>query len=181
MSLTAATLLPGLLLIVLGVLFLISNSAIVSMWKALPRSKVAAYAFFGLGAAWFVSLVWNLSEADMIIFSSPTPFVIGFTALAVLSFYYVPDFLAVRGLSILTLIAAWPVLMAGYMEFRYPQINFLKVFVYVCIALAIYLGAAPYRLRDFFQWLFSTKGRPRALGVVLTAYGLLLTGVAFSY
>ena len=54
-------------------------------------------------------------------------------------------------------------------------------FVYVCIALAIWLGATPYRLRDFFEWLFRTSGRPRAVGGALLAYGVLLSAVAFTY
>jgi hypothetical protein len=39
----------------------------------------------------------------------------------------------------------------------------------------------PYRLRDFFQWLFARPARARTLGGGLLAYGLLLIVVAFSY
>jgi hypothetical protein len=178
MSLTAATLLPGILLIVIGALFLVSNSAIVSMFKALPRSRVAAGLFFGVGALWFLYQVAHLSEADFGEYR--VQLTVGFTVIAALSFYYVPDFLAVRGLSVLTLLGAWPLLMAAYMEVP-QQRKFMVAFVYLCIALAIYLGAAPYRLRDFFQWLFSTKGRPRVFGGAMLAYGALLAFVAFTY
>jgi hypothetical protein len=181
MSLTLATLLPGLFLTSLGVLFLINNSAIQSTAKALPRSSVGAAVFFGGGALWFVSIVWNLSAADLVIFTTPQPWVLIFAGLAALAFFYVPDFLAVRGLSVLTLLAGWPLLITAYMEWDKPQRLFMVSAVFVAVSLAIYLGAAPYRLRDFFQWLFSTGGRPRVLGGMLVVYGALLTVVAFTY
>ena len=48
-------------------------------------------------------------------------------------------------------------------------------------AAAIYLAALPYRLRDFFQWLFSTPGRARVFGAGLLIYGLVLSVLAFTY
>ena len=73
MSLTLATLLPGIFLIVLGALFLAGNSAIVSMFKAMPRSTVATVLFFGGGAVWFQFVLHGLSEADLIFVQSPKP------------------------------------------------------------------------------------------------------------
>ncbi len=181
MSLTLATLLPGLFLIALGVMFFISNSAIQSTAKALPRSQAGAIIFFGGGAAWFMFIVWNISAADLVIFSTPQPWVLIFGLLSVLAFYYVPDFLAVRGLCVLTLLSGWPLLMAAYMEWDKPQRLFLVSAVFVAVSLAIYLGAAPFRLRDFFQWLFAMRWRSRALGGVLFIYGVLLSAVACTY
>ncbi len=178
MSLQLATLLPAILLLVLGVLFLTGNSAIVAMFKSLPRSKRGAYVLFGIGALWFLYHVWHLPEADFGEYR--TWLFVGFAAVAALSFHYVPDFLAVRGLATLVLLSAMPLLMAAYME-EPPQRKFMVAFVYLCIGLAIYLAAAPYRLRDFFQWLYSTRTRPRAFGGVLIAYGALLAVVAFTY
>ena len=181
MSLTLATLLPGLVLIAFGVMFFISNSAIQSTLKALPRSQIGAVVFFGGGAAWFLYIVWNVSAADLVIFSTPQPWVMLFGLLSAAAFYYVPDFLAVRGLCVLTLLGGWPLLMAAYMEWDKPQRLFMVSAVFVAVSLAIYLGAAPFRLRDFFQWLSATRWRPRALGGVLFAYGALLSAVAFTY
>ncbi|HZP60312.1 MAG TPA: hypothetical protein VFB27_08295 [Opitutaceae bacterium] len=179
MSLLLATLLPGLLLAVLGVALLVGTPAIISSFKALPRSRAATFVFFYGGAAWFLERVWNLSQADFGEYHVPLFF--GFAAVAVLAFFLVPDFLAVRGLCILTLLAGWPLLMAGFLNFDHPQVYLLKVFVYFCVVLALWLGVQPWRLRDFFQWLFATTGRPRAVGGALLGYGLLLCAVAFTY
>ena len=179
MSLTLATLIPGLLLLGLGFLFLLNHGAIVDALKRLPRSRTAALVFFGAGAAWFLFRVWHLSEADFGQYRTQLFFF--FAAVAIGAFFYVPDFLAVRGLAALVLLGAMPLLDAAYMEYQYPQRLFMVTAVYLALALAIYLGAAPFRLRDFFEWLYRRPGRARVLGGGLAAYGLLLSGVAFTY
>jgi hypothetical protein len=179
MSLSLATLLPGLLLLVLGVPLLLSSQGWIAALKALPRSSAASYLLFGAAALWFLFNIWHLSAADFGDYRVPLLF--AFAAIAALSFKCVPDFLAVRGLSVLVLLGAWPVLMAGYMVWDHPQVYFLKVFVYVCIVLAIWLGTQPWRLRDFFEWLFARPARSRGFGGFLAAYGLLLAILAFTY
>lgn len=181
MTLFFATLIAAAILLALGSLFLVSNSAIKSMFKAFPRSQVASVVFFGGGAAWFVHNVAYMSTADVIGFSTPTPFVFIFGTLALLSFFYLPEFLSVRGLSVVILVGSWPLLMAAYGRYEIPSRLFLVSVLYLAISVAIYLAASPFRLRDFFEWLYRAPGRARAFGAALAAYGLLLAGVAFSY
>jgi hypothetical protein len=181
MSLVLATLLPGFFLAALGVLLLFNNPVVITMLKALPRSSAGTLVFFGGGVLWFLFRVANMGDADRIIGSSNVPWVIGFAALGVLSIKYVPDFLAVRGLCLLTLLVATPLLDAAFMEYDHPQRLFLVTAVFATVVAALYLAAVPYRLRDFFQWLFAAPGRSRAFGVGLLVYGILLTLVAFTY
>jgi hypothetical protein len=179
MSLTVATLIPGLLLLLLGLPLLFNHAGYAAALKAFPRSTVAAYVCFGSGAAWFLHAIWHLSPAD---FGEYRVYLfIGFTAVAALSFKCVPDFLAVRGLATLILMGAMPLLEAGFMDFAHPQIHLYKIAVYVGIAVAIWLGAQPWRLRDFLTWLFARPNRPRGVGGALAGYGLLLAIVAFTY
>lgn len=179
MSLLLATLLPGLFLIALGVPLFLSHSGVIASLKALPRATAAAGIFFTAGALWFLWNVWHLSNADFGEYH--TLLTIAFAVIAALSFKSVPDFLAVRGLAALTLLAASPLLTAAYMEYDKPQRLFMVTFVYVCIALAIWLGASPFRLRDFFEWLFVRPARTRVVGAALLGYGLLLAVTAFTY
>jgi hypothetical protein len=72
-------------------------------------------------------------------------------------------------------------LRAAYMEYAYSQRLFMVTVVYIGIAISIWLGAQPWRLRDFFEWLFRVPGRSRAAGSILLIYGLLLCIVAFTY
>ena len=98
-----------------------------------------------------------------------------------LAFKFAPDFLAVRGLAALTLLGAWPLLMAGYLRYDPWTIYFYKVLVYLAVVFALWLGAAPFRLRDFLQWLFARPGRVRCAGGLAAGYGLLLVVVALTY
>jgi hypothetical protein len=179
MSLFLATLLPGLLLLVLGAPLLLNHQGYVGMLKRLPRSTTAAVIFFGTGALWFLWEVWHLSVADFGEYH--VPLTIGFAVVAALSFKCVPDFLAVRGLCVLMLMSATPLLAAAYMEYQHPQRLFMVSLVFVGIILAIWLGASPFRLRDFFERLFARPARIRGFGALLCAYGVLLAIVAFTY
>jgi hypothetical protein len=179
MSLFLATLIPGLFLVVLGLPLLMGNSAAGAALKSLPRSPSAAWIFFGGGAVWFLYNIWHLSSADfgdyhLILF-------VAFGAIAALAFKCVPDFLPVRGVCVLVLLSAMPLLDAAYMEYTHPQRLFLVTLVYVCIVLAIWTGAQPWRVRDFFSWLFARPSRSRGFGGLLTVYGLLLCALAFTY
>jgi hypothetical protein len=179
MSLTAATLIPGLLLIALGVPLLIANAAVAASAKALPRSNGAAWVFFGLGAAWFLKNIWNLSPADFGDFRGLL--FVGFALVAVLAFKCVPDFLAIRGICVFALMAAMPLLDAAYMEYAHPARLYMVGCVYVVVAVAIWFGAQPWRARDLIEWLFARPARARLLGGAMAAYGLLLAIVSLTY
>jgi hypothetical protein len=181
MSLFLATLLPGLFLVLLGAVLCWNGAPLEPKAKALPRSATAAWALFGAAAAWFVWRVSHLNEADLIFFQSPTPVMIGFAVLAVLSFIYSPDFLAVRGICVLLLLACEPLLNAAYMEWDHPQRLLMVSVVYGVLAAVLYLAAYPFRLRDAFEWLFRSRSRPRLVGGILLAYGLATTAAAFTY
>lgn len=179
MSLTVATLLPGLLLLGLGLLLLLGHTGFAAALKAFPRSPAAAYVFFSAGAAWFLYEIWHLSPADFGEYRTYLFF--GFLAVALLAFKCVPDFLAVRGLATLVLMAAMPLLDAAYMEYDRPQRLLMVGAVYLAIAAAIWLGAQPWRFRDAVAWLQARPARSRGLGGIFAGYGLLLALVSFTY
>jgi len=178
MSLFASSLIPGLILIAIGVPLLMDISWVTAAIKAFPRSASAGYVVFSAAAAWFLYNILHLSNAD---FGEYRYYLFaGFAAVAILSFKCVPDFLGVRGACALVLIAAAPFLNAAYMEYEHPRRLWMVSFVYVAIVFAIWLGAQPWRLRDFFNWLFARTGRSRGLGGLFVAYGFLLCGLAFT-
>ncbi len=181
MSLFLATLLPGLFLALLGGLLLWNDPRISTVAKALPRSRPAAWFFFGTSAVWFMWRLSRVGESDLIFFQQPWQLMLGFGVLAILAFIYTPDFLAVRGLAVLMLLIGEPLLYAAYMEWSHPQRLLMVTAVYIGLALALYLAAAPYRLRDFFAWLYATPKRSRVLGGLTLIYGLATTVAAFTY
>ena len=169
MSLFLATLLFGLALAALGVALLAGRPGFAATLKTFPRSTTASYLLFGPAAAWFLWNIWHLSPAD---FGDYRNWLfIGFLAVAVLSFKCVPDFLAVRGLAALILLAAMPLLDAAYMEYAHPQRLLMVTGVYLFITAAIWLGAQPWRLRDGLEWLLAAPARARTAGGLFFAYG----------
>jgi len=179
MSLFLATLITALVLAVLGVVLLANRPAVGATLKVFPRSATAALFLFGGGAVWFLWEVWHLSTADFGDYH--VLLTLGFAIVAGLAFKCVPDFLAVRGLCVLVLLAAAHFLGAAYMHYDRPARLFMVSLIYLLIVLAIWVGVQPYRLRDFFNWLFLRPGRARGFGGVLLGYGLLLAVVAFTY
>ncbi len=179
MSLFLATLLTALAFLVVGVLLLWNGPPIGALARGFPRSRRAAWVTMGLGAAWTLYRVTRLGEADFGDYK--TPLFIGFAALAVLVFRYVPDFLSVRGACVLALLVADVLLTAAYMRHEQPGRLLMVVPVYAMIGLALFLAVSPYRVRDFFQWLFARAHRPRILGGIAGAYGIAVLCAALTY
>ena len=177
MTLFQATLATGMFLLALGAHFLWHGMRSARRMQAFPRSQTAAYILLGSAAFWFLCKVTQLGPADFGQYKNLL-FIL-FLVVTIGSFIFVPEFLAVRGLAAIILLTAGALLDVGYMH--YGSALILKAFVYLAIVIALILGANPYKLRDFFEWLYKKEARPRVLGGVLVIYGLLLAGVAFTY
>ena len=178
MTLFQATVGTGIVLIILGSHYLWHGSKTAKSTRAFPRSQTAAFLLLGTASVWFLYKVMHLGPADFgqykhLIF-------LLFLVTAIGSFFFVPDFLAVRGLAALALLVSGVLLDAAYMQTPQTRL-FLVTFIYLVISLSLYLGASPYRLRDFFDWLYKEERRPRMVGGALAAYGTLLIGVALTY
>lgn len=177
MTLFQATLFTGILLLAIGAHFLWHGMRSAKSVQAFPRSQTAAYILLGSAAVWFLYKVTQLGPADVGQYKNLL-FIL-FLVVALGSFIFVPDFLAVRGLAALMLLTAGALLDAGYMQ--YGSALVLKAFVYLAIVIALILGANPYKLRDFLEWLYKKEARPRIFGGVFAVYGLLLVAMAFNY
>jgi hypothetical protein len=180
MTLFTATLLTGSIFLLLGFALLIPSSGVVSILKGFPRSQAASAVLLGAGTLGFLHRVTLLSPAD---FGDYRVYLlVGFSLLALLSLLLVPDFLAVRGLSVCILVGAMPLLDAAYMEYGQPQRLFMVAPIYlVALPAAIWLGAQPWRMRDFLEWLFRPGRRAQVVGGGLLAYGAVVSAVAFTY
>lgn len=180
MSLTLATLLTALPLLGLAYWFVRNKPGWDVQTKSLLRNDTVTLVVFGGAVVWFLYKVTQWGEAD---FGNYKEIAFGvFAAAAVGCWYLARDFLAVRGAAGLYLLLAHLILFeAAYMRYDVPQRLFLVTFIYVGIVGALYLGAVPFRLRDFLDWLYARSWRVKTLGLLCGAYGLLLIGVALSY
>ncbi len=181
MSLFWATFLTGACLLVLGIVYFKNGPQLRDASFAWLRSPKATFWLFGAASVWFLWYILNLGAADFGDYK--TILFLLFGAVAIGSFFVVRDFLAVRGLAVLILLASRVLLDAAYMQFAHPQRLFLVTFVYLAIIIALILGATPYRMRDFYTWLFKDGNtmRPRALGAISAGYGIILIICSLSY
>ncbi len=177
LSLAQATLLAGFGFLVLGILLFMPPTA--SILKTFPRSRRAAYVTMAIASVWTLYKVLHLGEAD---YGNYKQYIfIGFAFLALLAFKYAPDFLSVRGACIVYLLLADVLLTAAFGHYEEPLRLFMVTPIYLGIALSLYLAHSPFRLRDFFSWLFAVGPRARILGLILMLYGGMLGGIAFAY
>lgn len=90
---------------------------------------------------------------------------------------FVPEFLAVRALGTLMILAASPVLHAAFLH---PQISrlLLPILAYVWAIAGMFLVGLPYLMRDWIDWLTKREGRWKMAAMGGAAYGALLFVVA---
>lgn len=176
MTLLQSTLLLSLMLAVFGIFFLRGESSKQAAFKFL-RSKNAAYVLYGLGGLWFVWQLFNLGQSDF--GDIKHLLILLFGGAWLLSFKHLPDFLSVRGLCVVLLLLSRVFLDSAYM-LDIPARYTLVSITYAVIVATIYTGCLPYRLRDFFEWLYAKKMHAPVFGAVLIALAAALdTSIIF--
>lgn len=136
--------------------------------RTMPRSRIWAAIFFGIGVSWFLWKVWHLSVADFGAYR--TPLFLLFATLGVSSFFAIPDFLPVRGIAILMLLSSNELLQTAYLAepvWRLAMVSWL----YLLILVSLWLGASPYRFRDAVSWLQAEASRSIMVGRLLSGIG----------
>ena len=112
LKLESALYLVGLLLVLAHALALFQPKAAQDWLRGLPRSKGLGFLFVTVAAAWFAWLVWKMDLGE---FSNwRTRVLIGTPIAWWLAWRYVDEFLAVRGLGMLVLLGAEPLLGAAF-------------------------------------------------------------------
>jgi hypothetical protein len=158
--------------------FALFQPATVQDWlRKFPRSRMWGLTLITAAAIWFFFLVANMDLGE---FTNWRQTVLIATPVAwILTWKYVEEFLAVRALGMLVLLAAEPLLEAAFLRSE-PTAQFLRVLVYIWIAFAMFWVGTPYTLRDQISWLTANQGRWRTAALGGVAYGILLIGLTFT-
>jgi hypothetical protein len=93
--------------------------------------------------------------------------------------YYANQYLAARGVGILLILAARPLLAAAFIEDSASRLV-ITVLAYVWVIFGIVFVAAPHRMRDLIAWNTHTIERFRLLCAVRLGFGVLLVLLAFA-
>jgi len=171
--------------IVIGILLIAAHAAALAapgpaqtFLRTLPRSRAWSGVFLAVSAVWAFWLVRTMDLGEFQPLRSAL--IVAVPVGAVLTWMFVEEFLAVRALGIVALLAAEPLLEAAYLR---PEVSRL---VLVCLAYAwilagLFLVGMPYILRDLTTWLLREPSRYRvaagaglACGVVILACAITL-------
>lgn len=168
----------GIFLVLIGLPGLIKPQPLQNLAKRLPRSRAAGIILLTVAFAWSFWLLATMEMGEFASFRRPLLIVLPIGYFLVIRF--VGEFLAVRALGILCLLAAEPLLEAAF--FRYePSRLFVTVFAYILIVAGLFWVTMPYLLRDQIDWSAGTNTRWLAIHGIATAYGIIILALAFTF
>jgi hypothetical protein len=174
-SLQTAAIVAGIILCLLGVGGLVMHVPMQKTVAKFPRSRVAGIVLLAIDLVWSF---WLVSTMEMGEFSAfRRPLLIGLPIAFFLTIRFVDEFLAVRALGILFLLAAEPLLDAAFFRYETSRLV-LTVFGYILIVLGLIWVTMPYTLRDQIGWLSKTAARWRGLHALSFIYGAALIALA---
>ena len=168
-------LLVGALLVVGHLIALLHAQGIQQLLRNLPRSREAGIVLLTLAAAWGFALVASIDLGE---FTSYRPTFLGVIAGGyLLTVVFVPEFLAVRALGMLCLLAAEPLLEAAFLHPQQSRL-LLTGLAYAWAVLGIFWVGKPYVLRDQVAWVSASPWRWRAAALGGIVYGGVLLAAA---
>lgn len=176
-SLQAVGLTVGLLLVAAHALALAAPAPVQTFLRTLPRSRFWGTALLAISALW---AFWLVRTMDLGEFAHlRTLMTVAIPVGAVLTWHFVDEFLAVRALGILCLLAAEPPLEAAFLR---PEISrlLLVTLAYAWIVAGLFLVGMPYVLRDLIAWITSRQAIWRGFALVGLLWGAALLTCALT-
>jgi len=175
LSLHTAGIIVSAFLILIGLLGLLKPD-FASVVQRFPRSRVAGVILLTVCLLW---TFWLLATIQMGEFSSfRRPLLIVLPIGYVLVLWFVDEFLAVRALGILCLLAAEPLLDAAFLRYETSRL-LITVFAYLLIVAGLFWVAIPYVLRDQINWGARSVFRWRCLHALALIYGGVILTFTF--
>ncbi len=175
-SLASVAIVVGLLYVALHLWVALFPDQFKPLAKAFPRHLLMGQILMGAATVW---IVWMCATMDLGEFTPMRQGItIFFGVLGILSLWLLTDYLSVRGLSVLLLLAA-NVLLDGAFLNNHPLKLIIPALAYVWITAGIILICSPYRLRDWLTWAVEKESRLKALAWPGVVFGgiLILLGI----
>jgi len=177
LSLQSGGFAAGIGLILLSLPGLVKPKPVQDWLKRFPRSGIAGVVLLTLTLVWSFWLLATMEMGEFSSFRRPLMIVLPIGYVLVLRF--VEEFLAVRALGILCLLAAEPLLEAAFFRYETSRL-FLTVLAYLLIVAGLFWVTMPYLLRDQINWSAHSNTRWRTVHGIAAAYGLTILGCAFT-
>lgn len=177
LSLQTAGIIAGIVLVLLSLPGLARPGLLKDLMNGFPRSRVAGIVLLTIDFVWSFWLLATMEMGEFSSFRRPLLIILPVGYLLVIRF--VDEFLAVRALGILCLLAAEPLLDAAF--FRYESARLvLTVFAYLIIVAGLFWVTMPYLLRDQIGWSARSNTRWYFVHGVTLLYGCTILALAIA-
>ena len=168
----------GLGLVVTHAIALAMPGRICGWLNIFPRSRPAGLFLCSFAALW---AFWLAATMDLGEFTPQRTLICGVVlAGAVMVPMFAEEFLAVRALGIVALLAAEPLLGAAFLRPEQSRL-LLVVLAYLWAVAGLLMVGAPYLLRDAIGWITAVRWRYLAVAAAGVVYGLLLVAVSLLF
>src|SRR5438067_7252438 len=178
-NLQTAGMMAGSLLVLLSLPGFFKPALVQNWLKRFPRSGIAGIVLLSLALVWSFWLLVTMEMGEFSSFRRPLMIVLPIDYVLVLRF--VEEFLAVRALGILCLLAAEPLLEAAFLRYETSRL-LVTVFAYLLVVAGLFWVTMPYLLRDQINWSARSAFRWRFLHAIAFVYGgVILTFAVTQY
>lgn len=167
----------GALLVLLSLPGFIKPGLVQDWLKRLPRSRVAGILLLTAALVWSFWLLATMEMGEFSSFRRPLLIILPIGYVSVIRF--VDEFLSVRALGILCLLAAEPMLEAAFFRYETSRL-FLSVLAYILIIAGLFWVTMPYLLRDQINWSTQSNTRWRVVHGLTAVYGIAILACAFT-
>src|SRR5437667_12493848 len=176
LSLQTAGIIAGAFLIFMSLPALFKPD-LANVAERFPRSRIAGVVLLTISLLW---TFWLLATIEMGEFASfRRPLLIALPIGYVLVLRFVEEFLAIRALGILCLLAAEPLLEAAFFRNETSRL-LVTVFAYLLILGGLFWVTMPYLLRDQINWSARSNARWRTIHGIAAVYGLAILACSFT-
>jgi hypothetical protein len=175
LSLQTAGLIVGLFLLLVSVPGLVTPELTRGFAQRLPRSRVAGFVLLTIALFWTLWLLATMEMGEFSSFRRPLLIILPIGFFLVLRF--VDEFLSVRALGILFLLAAEPLLDAAFFRTEASRL-LVTVFAYLLIVVGLFWVTMPYLLRDQIGWSVRRPWRWRMTHALALLYGAAILACA---
>src|SRR2546430_12420263 len=176
LSLQTAGIIAGAFLILISLPGLVKPD-LIGVAQRFPRSHVAGVVLLTICFIWTFWLVATIQMGEFSAFRRPLLIAlpIGYG----LALRFVDEFLAVRALGILCLLAAEPLLDAAFLRYETSRL-LVTVFAYLLILAGLFWVTIPYLLRDQINWSARGTTRWRLLQGIALCYAVVILALAIT-
>ena len=161
----------GVFLLLVSVPNLLLSEAARRWIKSLPRSFAAGAILLTVALAWSFWLLATMEMGEFSAFRKPLLIALPIGYFLVLRF--VNEFLAVRALGILFLLAGEPLLEAAFLRYETSRL-LVTVFAYILIVVGLFWVTMPYLMRDQIAWGTRSAARWISLNTLALVYGAII-------